>query len=259
MAELGVHEQRRYSAVTISHPALGSVKDLRGLLGRRIGKAKHLSSVTPNWTVDRFEFYAYRNFYPATRLAAAGQSLHDRERDNLYSHDVYIAINGEPRAADGHGYAVVASPYVRVLVDLLRQLRDALPAPAPQFFAIDMEGAYSTLASVRDRFSATKVTWQMLGDTGLELVSLSGASPLHSSLHNALRGVASPYSVRVEVRVSDLHCRVSADRHGNLWWYLAAEDRVSIPLTFVDLLNERRLLRLGRTSPLDRVDGADDR
>jgi hypothetical protein len=148
---------------------------------------------------------------------------------------------------------------MRLLSQLLRLLRSNLPGPAPQYLSVNMAATYAALSRGVEGVATTKVTWQMLGEPGLELVSLAGRNPLHSELHAALSAIAAPYSLRVDVDGDDeQHCRINLDRHGNLWWYLASEKRMALPLMLIDTLERFDVLKKTRTVPLERAEGTDD-
>ncbi|HWU31227.1 MAG TPA: hypothetical protein VN108_00060 [Marmoricola sp.] len=122
-----------------------------------------------------------------------------------------------------------------------------------------MRRTYELFESRLGSMSATRVTLQAVNQPGLNLVALSGKSPLGSRLHQSIQDFTAPYSVRVDVDASDgSNIRVNVDRHGNVWWYQSAESRIAAPLGLLDALADADTLRQTRSLPLDRAAEEDD-
>lgn len=248
MTETSVYEQRRYTALLLQHPAVTGLPDLRRYLPS-LTEAKKLTFVKGSWSGHRVVFRANRSHYPRHLV-----DPDERRSEAGYAHDLYVGIRS---VSGGTPLILIASPYTRLLQKVAGDLRQALPVPAPRYFAVDMPRVYSTIGAGRSGFVATKVTMQMLNEPALELVSLAGRNPLNSNLHAAIENVASPYSIRTEIAGASGPCRVNTDRHGNLWWYQTEEGRFVSPLEFVDALLEWDALKPVRTLPLAR-DQRDD-
>lgn len=250
MVDTNVHEHRRYSALLLSHADLGKFSGLEAVAGSALGNSTTVSVPKSKWKTVRFEYLTATDMYPPARTEGA-----NRNRAGRFPHFMYCAIS--PMLPNlGSPVMFVASPYVRLLARLIKTTTKALPPPAPRYVQVDMAKAYAAFARPLAGMRATKVTLDMLVKAkDLELVSLTGEDPLRSDLHTAIKKVTSPFALRVDVDDEDGRTRVSADRFGNLWWYLSDEARLSSTFRLVDKLDELGVLKFGRSLPLDKASG----
>lgn len=250
MADPLLREKRRFTALLACHPQVSSVKDLRELLTPQVTKGRSVRvSAAPEWDVQRCEFLYRRSLYPERTIAPES-----RQRGDYFAHEVYIA--GRRLPGLGGFVTIVASPYVRLLNLMASTLKAKVPQPAPRFVAVDIAAAIKDLARNEQLFSVNVVTLQMLTEPMLQLVSLAGQNPLNSKLHAALHEVTAPYALRAEFPVKP-PSRVNVDRHGNVWWYQAGEQRFASPVTLIDYLDRIGALRLSLRLPLVREEGED--
>ena len=254
MAEDRIFERRRYWAVLIQHSSLQGLADLRKFVGFRIGESHRVALPKCGWRATRFEYLANHSHYPVHRYDPS------RNRDGGYAHDFYIAARSRLNGDNAGSPLLIGSPYIRLLDQLMGELRRRLPGEAPQFSSFSMQETYQAFQAGIPEMAATRVTLEILNEPGelVELVSLSGKNPLRSDLHDAINKVAAPYSLRAEVQSDSGRSRVSVDRHGNFWWYLAGEDRLSNTLRLVDTLEALRVTKMTRSLPLDRADETED-
>jgi hypothetical protein len=249
----GIHEQRRYSCVLLSHPQLDSFASVRRLLGAKIAASKKLVTTDPTWRVCRFEYINARSLYPATNTI-----VETRERPGGYAHDLYLGSQ-DTIGNEEYPSLFVASPYVRLLSAFMGSIRHSLGnAEATTYYAVHMQTVYDRVETSESSVSVTRVTLQMLNEPELELVSLTGRNPLHSTLHRAIKDVAAPYSLRAEIRGADGRpVRVNVDRHGNLWWHQTDDAKIAQPITLINSLISLNALKPTRNFPLDRADDED--
>jgi hypothetical protein len=248
LPEFGLHENRRYSAVVFQHPSVKGLAEIKGAIAPSIGRASNLKSIGQGrWEVDRFEYLLDRSLYPKHLL-----DPESRKRRNGYAHDLYCAVPIR-KSTTGPAPILIASPYVRLLDTLFRNLRRSLPPPAPQFLSVDMPKVYEKFIAGETAMTAIKVTLQMLSEKTLSLVSMSGRNPLRSDLHQAIIRVAAPYSLRSLIVDEKGPCRVDVDRHGNFWWYQSDESTIRGALSFIDVLQSWNSLVPVRSLPLDRI------
>jgi hypothetical protein len=250
MVDTNIHEHRRYSALLMTHTALGRFAGLESVAGGALGNSTTVSVPKSKWTTVRFEYLTATDLYSPARTGATS-----RNRDGRFPHFMYCAIS--PTLPNlGSRVMFVASPYVRLLARLIKTTTKALPPPAPRYVQVDMPKTYAAFARPLPGMRATKVTLDMLVKAkDLELVSLTGEDPLRSDLHAAIKKVTSPFALRVDVGDDQGRTRVSADRFGNLWWYLSDEARLGNTFRLVDKLDELGVLKFGRSLPLDKASG----
>jgi hypothetical protein len=250
MVDTNIHEHRRYSALLMTHADLGRFAGLERVAGETLGNSINVSVPRSKWKTVRFEYLTATDLYSAARTGSRSRS-----REGRFPHFMYCAIS--PTLPNlGSPVMFVASPYIRLLSRLVKATTRALPPPAPRFVQVDMTKTYSAFARPLPGMKATKVTLDMLVKTkDLELVSLTGEDPLRSDLHAAIKKVTAPFALRVDVDDDDGRTRVSADRFGNLWWYLSEEARLGNTFRLVDKLDELGVLKLGRSLPLDKASG----
>lgn len=247
MTEFSTFERRRYSGIVFSHPQVQSCRDLSTVMKGVIKREVQLRPSFGDWELQRSAYLHDRSVYPAHLTSPS-----EREEDGGYRHDFYIGSRAASRVLGGR-VLLVASPYVRLLDSFFSALLDRLPAPTPQFLAPRLPEVFEYLAKNPEPLRASRVTVQMDGQVGLELVSLVGRSPLQSDLNRAISTIASPYSVRVDFEGPKGTSRVAIDRHGNYWWYLAAAQLMENVGGVLDCLLERKLLRSRRVVPLRRL------
>lgn len=244
-----LYEQRRYTALVFHHSRIADYRSLKQYLGRMRHSTRVNLRDSPEWKASRFDYFAPISLYP-DRLKPT------TEENEGFPHSMYFAVRRGLHVASDP-VVVIASPYVRLLNKIARELRSALPGPAPRFLTLDMGCVHEALRKDVPGLRATRVTMQILNEPSLELVSLAGKNPLRSELHEALKEVAAPYSIRAEVEGRTGKVRISADRHGNLWWYQSEESRFERPLQLIDRLAGFGAIKWGLSIPLDRV-GEDD-
>lgn len=244
-------DQRRFSSILIVHPHLKSPEDLVEMMRGRLRLDPQVKAGGPDWAVTRAKYFAARSHYPASVIPP--ESI---EEHSGYAHEIYL---GSISATAGPGFVLIASPYVRLLQQLVGYLARSRPEPALQYLAVDMRRTYAELQQDQARIAVTRVTLQMLNQPGLELVALTGRNPLNSELHASIEQVTAPYAVRVEVTgTSGDKSRVNVDRHGNVWWYQTDETRLEAPLGLIEALANANAFHLTRSLPLDRAKNDDD-
>lgn len=244
-------DQRRFSSVLLVHPALNEPNSIELLLGRSLTFLAGCDVGSETWSAHRSEYVSDRNFYPDS---VGDPSL--RKRDHGYAHQVYVGWTRLP-SLDANA-VLLASPYVRLLQRMVRDLAGRVSGPALQFLSMDMPSIYRSFARRDAGLVATKVTLQMLSQPGLELVSLTGRNPLDSELHEQIKDVAAPYALRAEVNLGDHKARVNVDRHGNIWWYQTDEAKLGTVLSLVSRIAAIDSLKLTRTLPLERAEPDDE-
>jgi hypothetical protein len=117
----------------------------------------------------------------------------------------------------------MAAPYRSLLGSLVGDLTAALPAPAPVYRAIRMADLFQRLAASDAELRTKRITVQANGDPGLSLVTLSGDSPLQSTLWGSIEAAVKPYRAWIEYGSGKDRVRVRTDRAGNFLWYQATE------------------------------------
>ncbi len=210
---------RRYSAVAVTHKALRSLDDLVGVVQ---GLEVTRSVGTPQrrgLRAFRAEWHQKRNLYPSGSLLrrAARPS-----RAGDYKHRCFLAEIGG--AAGSRPTLLFASPHIRVVGAWATFLSEAVENPRPQYATPRLDPLFHDLGTSSAAYKATQITLQIPSNVDVEKVSLTGKSPLISSLRASLAPVTRPYAVRLEMPRVGRPLRFHMDRHGNFWWHQANDE-----------------------------------
>lgn len=245
MASSTEREFRRFTAIAVVHPELTSAADAARLLSSPLVSPIGVPTTPEGWSVICTEHLARRKLYPDH----VGDGTRDRGSAG-YAHDVYFAST-DFGGRIGH-VVVLASPYVAFLHEMVAAIAKKLEGPAIQFLGIDMSTVYRALDSNGENAAVNRVTMQVIGEPNADIVALAGKRPLHSKIHDTLRGVTVPYGIGVKVRFGGTDCRVGLDRHGRINWFQTAEDRIAHPLALLDRIMAEGALVKVRRFPLEK-------
>ncbi len=242
MSGTRVFEARRYSAVLIDDPDLPDIESVLHAL--RVPKSRQtpIDTVVADWQIRRASILGDAPHYP--------ESNAQRTESGSYLTELYVAAPDDDKKSG----IFLASPYVRLLTKCLTEITSDLRHDI-RFAKPNMNALFTHFERTRTpHLSATRISVLMEGDVGLEVVSLSGRNPLRSDLRHALLNVASPYSIRLKGTYLDGRgTNIHADRHGNVWWYLASEASFTNVLAFMNVLRRDGQLSFTTNSPLKRA------
>lgn len=245
MAAPTEREFRRFTAIAVTHSELRTPGKVASALSSRVLRNFQLPDAPDGWEVSMIEYLASRKHYPD------GVGSKSRDRGSAgYAHDLYVAskdFGGSIGPA-----ALIASPYVAILHQVISELTSAVGQPAVQYLGVDMPRVYASLDAAGENAAVNRVTMQVIGEPNADLVTLAGKRPLHSRIHETLEGVTVPYGIGVNVEFSGSRCRVNLDRHGRISWFQTAADRVSHPLELLNRVALEGALLKARRFPLER-------
>lgn len=219
--DIARHEQRRYSALCMVGVTIDGLLEATDRLLIDV-KPFEPGEVPSEWEIFTAEALADSNLYPSHRV----DPTEIRTRDG-YRHRIVVGEARLPIGDKEQDCLLLSVPYTSLLWDVVH----SASIPKARYCSIEMDRLYQWFTRHEGHgMRAGRISVQMDADTGVEMVSLIGRHPLRSDLRQAIRRVASPYAIRLDVEDLQGRVRLNADRHGNLHWYLTELGRISAPL-----------------------------
>jgi hypothetical protein len=242
---------RRFSAALLRSSAIASLADVRAVLGDRISATGETATARHDaWRVLRFEYLSETCLYPSAVVSEESQS-----RGAFYAHEAIVGFN----ASVEEGQVILAFPYVRLLrqaVDLIQTSAD-LP---PRFLQFNVERLFDALQSNPSGLRAGRLVTRVTDDPGVARVVISGNAPLRSKTWEQVRGLASPFGLRIDRDVSTAAPWVFVDQVGRLHWHQSTPKSLPVILEILGLvrgLGDAFREELDWASPADDSDESD--
>jgi hypothetical protein len=245
MADSGHHEERRYSAIVLSHPRLQTPGDLVSAVGPMAGHPRAIDQLRDG--VSQVELMHDSVLYPGLSASTARELRRGKIAGKwAYAHESYIATS---MSAAQDPTLIVAAPYKVLLRRLLTELAKNVESPTVQYVKIDMSSAFEFLSHQQPGFDVIKIRAQLPNDPLVSLVALEGTAPLDSDTWVQMRDETSPYGLTIRYVHRGQGVRVHLDRVGNANWYQTNEKCAPAACTLLARLGSH-LGRKTTNSPL---------
>jgi hypothetical protein len=228
---------RRFSAVAFTHPRLPRMSQLVSSLDPRNeleGRSKRYGL----WTWRRVSLTLSESKHLKWRMQSGTR----------FELGWFVATRESPQGT----IAVLIHPYVAMLKAMVNSSLKSLSEPAPSFIRPDLNSLFDLLAEGSFDLAATRLSLR-LTKNNVDLVSLSGGSPLISSLYSELRSKntsAVPYDIRLQLERKPIQpFRFYMTRHGNYFFNLVDEDALKAAFHCFDFFIDRDLFAADFTLP----------
>ncbi len=225
---------RRYSAVAISHPAIRDLNGLRRVLDGELDVEQLKRDKTTSATTYRVEWRHSVNMYPYGSMLRKSAETSDDTKE--FTHRCFVGVL--PRQTSEVPTFVVASPHIRVVGFFSKSIGSNVDNPRPVYLTPTLQALFADLGSTSTLYRATQITLRLPNNESLDKVSLTGKSPLISSLHKTLEPVTEPYGVRLEIPRDGRPLRFHAERFGNFWWHQATDEAFPVAVNVIASLVE---------------------
>ena len=225
---------RRYSAVAISHPAIRDLKGLHRVLDGELDVERFKSDKTTGLTTYRVKWRHSVNMYPyGSTLRKTTETSEDTKE---FSHYCFVGVL--PGQASEVPTFIFAAPHIRVVGFFSKSVGSNVDNPRPVYLTPRLEALFTDLGSTSTLYRATQITLRLPNNDSLDKVSLTGKSPLISSLHKTLEPATEPYGVRLEIPRDGRPLRFHAERFGNFWWHQATDEAFPVAANVIASLVE---------------------
>lgn len=246
-----LREERRFSAIVLSHPSLTTAMELLNVLGPMGGTSNEIDGSSS--TCVRFELLHSEALYPASIATAKSLRRGSHAGRALFAHESYVAV------IDGATLGpvlVLAVPYRVLLRSVIERLKQQVQEPSVRYVRVDMAPAFEFLARPPAGFEVVAIRAQVDKDPNVGTVTLEGRDPLNSDTWGGLKGLEkqpTPYALTLKYTSSPkVSVRVRTDRIGRSSWYQSSEACLLPATQVLGSLTSQGMGRLTDSSPLTR-------